>query len=71
MSFPLSFSDISVWLASTSIILLITTELVSPYYGQTKLLINKKRLKNIALALGILFLITIVINAIGMIYSFS
>jgi hypothetical protein len=71
MPFPLSFSDISMWLASTSIILLITTELVSPYHGQTKLLINNKRLKNIALALGILFLITVVINAIGMIYSFS
>jgi hypothetical protein len=71
MSFPLSFLDISLWLASTSIILLITIELVPPYYGQTKLLINKKRLENIALVLGLLFLITLVINIIGIIYPFS
>lgn len=69
MQFPLSFWDVSLWLAITSIILLITSELISPYYGQTNLLINKKRLKQTALTLGILFLITVVIRIYGIIAS--
>jgi hypothetical protein len=69
MDFPLSFWDISLWLAITAIILLITSELISPYYGKTNLLINKKRLKNVALVIGILFLITVVIRIYGIITS--
>ena len=62
MQFPLSFWDISLWLAVTSIILLITSELISPYYGKTNLLINKKRLRNVALTVSTLFLITVAIR---------
>jgi len=62
MEFPLSFWDISLWLAVTAIILLITSELLSPYSGKTNILINKKKLKNAALITGILFLITVVIR---------
>lgn len=69
MQFPLTFWDISLWLAITSIILLITAELLSPYYGKTNLLINKKRLKQTALILGILFLITVAIRIYGIIVS--
>ena len=68
MQFPLSFWDISLWLAFIAIILLVTTELVSPYYGKTKLLINKKKLKNAALASSTLFLITALIRIVGIIY---
>jgi len=57
VDFPLSLLDIGVWLAVTATILLITSELISPYYGKTNLLINKSRLRNVALTLGILFLI--------------
>jgi hypothetical protein len=67
MRFPLNFWDISLWLAITAIILLITAELTSPYYGQTNLLINKKKLKNTALIIGILFLITVGIRIYGII----
>lgn len=69
MSFPLSFRDISLWLAVTSIILLITSELVSPYYGKTKVLINKKRLKTAALIMATLFLTTVAIRIYGIIIS--
>ena len=62
MNFPLSFWDISLWLAVTAIILLITSELISPYYGKTNLLINKKRLQNVALTVSTLFLITVAIR---------
>ena len=69
MNFPLNFWDISLWLAVTAIILLITSELISPYYGKTNLLINKKRLKNAALATGILFLITVAIRIYSIVTS--
>ena len=62
MNFPLTFWDISLWLAITAIILLITSELISPYYGKTNLFINKKRLQNVALTVSTLFLITVAIR---------
>jgi len=64
MDFPLSFSDINLWLAITALILLVTSELISPYYGRTRLLINKKRLRNTALIVSILFLVTVAIRIV-------
>ena len=69
MQFPLGFWDISLWLAVTAIILLITSELISPYYGKTNLLINKKRLRNVALTVSTLFLITVAIRIATIIIS--
>jgi len=62
MQFPLSFWDISLWLAVTAIILLVTSELISPHYGKTNILIERERLRNVALTSSILFLITVVIR---------
>lgn len=62
-----TFWDVSLWLAVTTIILLITAEVISPYYGQTNLCINKKRLKKVALIMGILLLITFAIRIYGII----
>ena len=69
MQFPLTFNDISLWLAVTSIILLITSELISPHYGRTNLLVNKRLLRNTALALGTLFLLTVAIRIMTIIAS--
>jgi len=69
MSFPLSFWDMSMWLAVTAIILLITSELLSPYYGKTNLRINKRKLRNIAMIVSILFLITVAIRIATIIMS--
>lgn len=59
MQIPLSFSDITLWLAITAIILLATSELISPYYGRTNLLIDKRRLRLAALGVGIIFIVSI------------
>ena len=69
MGFPLTFWDISLWLAVTAIILLITSELISPYYGKTNLLINKKRLRNVSIIVSTLFLITVAIRIATIIIS--
>jgi len=65
MNFPLGFWDISLFLAITAIILLITSELTSPHYGKTNILINKKKLKNAAITISTLFLITVAIRIIN------
>jgi len=62
LQFPLSFLDVSLWLAVTSVILLTASELLSPYYGRINLLINKKRLEQAAIIIGILFLATVAIQ---------
>jgi len=69
MNFPLSFWDISLFLAVTAIILLVTSELISPYYGKTNLLINKKRLRNVALTISTLFLVTVAVRIVTIIIS--
>lgn len=62
MQLPLTFSDITLWLAITSIILLATSELISPYYGKTSLLIEKGRLRYVALTTGIIFILAILVQ---------
>jgi hypothetical protein len=53
---------LSLWLAATSIILLITAQLVSAYDGPATLLIDSGKLKKAALTMGILFLATVAIH---------
>jgi len=67
MAFPLDFWDISLLLAATAIILLITSELLSPYYGKINILINKKRLKNTAMTFSVAFLATVIIRVAAII----
>jgi hypothetical protein len=64
MQFPLSLSDISLWLAVTAVILILTTELLfsSPKYS-VYFKMEKKRLRLAALGCGLAFLATVVIRA--------
>jgi len=69
MNFPLNLWDISLWLAIAAIILLITSEILSPQYGKINIRINRKKLRNSALAISILFLTTIAIRIINIILT--
>jgi len=69
MSFPLNFWDISLLLAIAAIILLITSEMLSPYHGKINIRINRKKLKNAAFAVSILFLATVAIRIISIIIA--
>jgi hypothetical protein len=69
MMFPLGIWDVSLLFALTAIVLLITSELLSPYYGKVNLKINRKRLKNSALTFSALFLITIAIRIASIILN--
>jgi hypothetical protein len=61
MIFPLSLSDMSLLLCMMAIILLVTSELLSPDYSKANVLVNRKRLRNAAAVVSILFLATIAI----------
>jgi hypothetical protein len=69
MNFPLSFDDISLWLAVVAMVLLITSELMLPYSGRNGLLLNKRRLKNVSLAVGVLFVAIVVVRVITILTS--
>jgi len=69
MTFPLSFWDVSLLIAITAIILLITSELLSPYYGKIIISINRKRLKNAAMTFSILFLATVAIRIFSLVFN--
>ncbi len=65
MIFPLSLSDIGLWIAVTAIIVLITSELISPYsehFGD--FVIDKTRLRLVALLLGASFVVIVLLRAI-------
>jgi hypothetical protein len=66
---PLDFWNVSLWLAVTSIILLITAQLVSAYDGPATLLIDSRKLKTAALTIGILFLAIVAIHIYTIITS--
>jgi hypothetical protein len=69
MSFPLSFLDFSLWLAVTALVLLITSEMLSPYSGKINIHIERKKLRNVAFAMSILFLATTAIRIISIVLT--
>ncbi len=69
MIFPLSFWDISLLLAITAIVMLISSEMLSTYYGKVSVFINKRKLKNAATVVSTLFLATVAIRILGIVLS--
>jgi Ca2+/Na+ antiporter len=56
MAFVFSLWDMGLWLAASSIIMLVTAELLSPYFGRINMNIDIKRLKRAAIVCGMAFL---------------
>jgi Ni,Fe-hydrogenase I cytochrome b subunit len=63
MNFPMSMSDISLWLAVMAIILLVTSEFLSSATEYSyNIVIEKNRLRLVALALGLGFMATVIMR---------
>lgn len=67
MNFPLSISDLSLWLAVVAIILLITSELLyaSPALS-SRILLDKRILRFCAIGCGLGFMVTVIMRVMGM-----
>jgi len=59
---PLNLQDLSLLLAVSAILLLATAELIPYISGQKMLFSDIRKLRNMALVLGVLFLVTITIT---------
>lgn len=68
MILPLNFDDLSVLLAMSAIILLVTSQLITS--SHRKILVNRKRLRRAAIVFSIFFLITIVYRIVNVISPF-
>jgi len=62
VQFPLTFWDISIWITVITIILLATSEIVSPYHGETGIVIEENRLRMVALFFAMLFILILLIQ---------
>jgi len=65
MIFPLSLSDVSLWLGVTTIIVVVTSVLIGllPDYSP-RILINKRILRLIGIACGLAFMLTVILRVI-------
>ena len=59
---PITLQDISILLAVSAILLLATAELIPYVSGEKTLISDIRKLRNMALVLGVLFLVTIVVE---------
>lgn len=57
-------SDISLWIAITAILLLVTSELLFSYAGNMNFPIDKTRLRLAAFILGLAFMVTVLLRAL-------
>lgn len=69
MAFPLNFTDITIWLAAVALILIVASETLMQYSRAMGVQINRKRLRNIALAVSVLFLTTAAIRVISVLLA--
>jgi hypothetical protein len=69
MSFPLGFWDLSLWLAMTAIILLITSEMLTQIHGRVNICINNKRLRNVSIGVSLLFLATVIVRIVTIVLN--
>ena len=64
MMFPLNLWDVSLLVAVIAIILLVSSEMLSSYYGKVNILIDKKKLKSATLVVAAVFLVTLALRII-------
>jgi hypothetical protein len=63
MNIPLTLNDISLWLAATAIILLITSEFLgsSQEYSR-RILVDKTRMRFAGVGCGLAFIVTVILR---------
>jgi hypothetical protein len=67
---PIPVNELTLVFVLSAIILLITAELASPRYGSNYLVINRKRLHNVSLLVGTVFLTVVTTRIVGVFLGF-
>jgi uncharacterized membrane protein len=62
LAFPLSLWDLSLWLAASSIVLLVTSEVLLELIGKDHARLDRTRVRNVGIAVAVLFLVTIALR---------
>ena len=62
MQFPFGIWDFSLWAAVAAIVLLVTSELISPYCGGSGIVLNRRRLRLAAIVAALIFLGTVALK---------
>jgi hypothetical protein len=69
LAFPIGLWDLSLWLAASSIELLVTSELLLELIGKDKIRLDSARLRNAGIACTVLFLVTIALRILEVVSS--
>jgi hypothetical protein len=64
MAFAVSLWDIQILLAGLSFTMLITSELLSPYYGSVSTFIDRKNLRLVGLGFFIIFILVAIARVV-------
>lgn len=71
MAFPLSLWDLSLWLAASSIELLVTSEVLLELIGKGNARLDRTRIRNAGIVCAVLFLVTIAIRILDVALSWK
>jgi hypothetical protein len=69
LAFPLSLWDLSLWLAASSIELLVTSEVLLELIGKDNARLNRTRIRNVGIACTVLFFVTIALRILDVVLS--
>jgi len=68
LAFSLSLWDLSLWLAASSIVLLVTSEVLLELIGENQVRVDRTRVRIAGFVVAILFLITIALRIFEVVF---
>jgi len=68
LAFSLSLWDLSLWLAASSIVLLVTSEVLLELIGENQVRVDRTRVRIAGFVVAILFLVTIALRIFEVVF---
>jgi len=66
MAFNFSFWDLALWLAASSVVMLVASELLAPYFGRKTVLIDAKKLRIVAIIFSLASIFTVGVRVLSL-----
>ena len=66
MAFNFSFWDLALWLAASSLVMLVASELLAPYFGRKTVLIDAKKLRIVAIIFSLASIFTVGVRVLSL-----